>query len=386
MTQSTYDVIVIGVGGMGSAAACELARRGRRVLALEQFALGHDRGSSHGHTRIIRRAYYEHPDYVPLVRRAFERWYDLEQRQGIHLLTEIPCLSIGKADSPMIAGVRASAQQHNLPIEDLTAPELRRRFPAFRFSEEYVGVLEQSAGILYVEDCVQAHACEAVRLGAQIHDNEPVVSWKSDGREVVVQTTEGRYTAARLVITAGPWAGQVLAQRGAFLRVMRQVVLWFGTRDDHLFRRDVFPVYIADTPRGHFYGFPALSSSGVKVAQHYGAPEVESPSEIVRDVSDTDEKTLRGFLREHLPAVDGPLRRAAVCIYTLTPDRHFLIDLHPDHANVALAAGFSGHGFKFASVVGEILADLTEKGRTEQPIGMFRFDRFPPGPAPTSAP
>src|SRR5262252_4948854 len=152
MTTSNFDVIVIGVGGMGSAAACELARRGRRVLALEQFAVGHDRGSSHGLTRIIRKAYYEHPDYVPLVCRAFERWYDLEQRQGIHLLTESPCLSIGRSDSPMIAGVVASAQQHHLPVEHLSAAELRHRFPVFRFGEEYVGVLERSAGFLYVED------------------------------------------------------------------------------------------------------------------------------------------------------------------------------------------------------------------------------------------
>jgi sarcosine oxidase len=376
MTQRTYDVIVIGVGGMGSAAACELARRGRRVLALEQFALGHDRGSSHGHTRIIRKAYYEHPDYVPLVCRAFERWYDLEQRQGIHLLTESPCLSIGRSDSPMIAGVLASAKQHNLPVEHLSAAELRHRFPAFRFGDDYGGVLEHSAGFLYVEDCVQAHACEAVRLGATVQDNEPVVSWKADEREVSVETQAGRYTAARLVITVGPWAGEVLARRGAFLRVMRQVVQWFGTRDDSNFRRDVFPLYIADTPLGHFYGFPVLNSNGAKVAQHYGAPELCYPSEIDRSAKSEDEETARTFLREYLPAIDGPCRRASVCIYTLTPDRHFIIDLHPDHANVALAAGFSGHGFKFASVVGEILADLAENGRTELPIGMFRINRF----------
>ncbi len=376
MNQRIFDAIVIGVGGMGSAAACELARRGRRVLALEQFALGHDHGSSHGHTRIIRRAYYEHPDYVPLVCRAFERWYDLEQRQGVHLLTESPCLSIGRADSAMIAGVRASAVQHHLPVEYLSSAELRHRFPAFRFGEEYAGVLERSAGFLYVEDCVQAHACEAVRLGATILDNEPVVSWKATDREVIVETHAGQYTAARLVITAGSWAGQVLARRGTFLRVMRQIVQWFDTRDDSLFRRDVFPLYIADTPQGHFYGFPLLNANGVKVAQHYGASEVGSPSEIERKASPQDEETVRAFLREHLPAVDGPCRRASVCIYTLTPDRHFVIDLHSDHPNVALAAGFSGHGFKFASVVGEILADLADTGRTDLPIGMFRIGRF----------
>ncbi len=376
MTAHIYDAIVIGVGGMGSAAACELARRGRRVLALEQFALGHDRGSSHGHTRIIRRAYYEHPDYVPLVGRAFERWYDLEQRQGVHLLTESPCLSIGRRDSAMIGGVLASAEQHGLPVESLSPRELRSRFPAFRFADEYAGVLERSAGFLYVEDCVQAHTCEAVRLGATIHDHEPVVSWEADDREVRVETHGGRYTAARLVITAGPWAGEVLAQRGTFLRVMRQVVQWFGTSDDRLFRRDVFPLYIADTPQGHFYGFPVLNAHGAKVAQHYGAPELNSPSEIDRTPSAEDEEKARSFLREHLPLLDGSRRRASVCIYTLTPDRHFVIDLHPDHPNVALAAGFSGHGFKFASVVGEILADLADKGRTDLPIGMFRINRF----------
>jgi sarcosine oxidase len=378
MNPHTFDVIVIGVGGMGSAATCELARRGRRVLALEQFALGHDRGSSHGHTRIIRKAYYEHPDYVPLVCRAFERWYDLEQRQGIHLLSRCPCLSIGRADSTMIAGVRASATLHHLPVESLNAAELRQRFPAFRFREDYEGVLEHSAGFLYVDDCVQAHACEAVRLGATIRDNEPVVSWQAGEREVTVQTATDRYTAARLLITAGPWAGQLLADRGAFLHIMRQVVQWFGTRDDSQFRRDVFPLYITDTPQGHFYGFPVLNANGAKVAQHYGAPELTYPSEIERNIKPEDEERTRAFLREYLPMIDGPCRRASVCIYTLTTDRHFVIDLHPDHANVALAAGFSGHGFKFAPVVGEILADLADKGRTELPIGMFRLQRYAP--------
>ncbi len=375
MSARNFDVIVIGVGGMGSAAACELARRGRRVLALEQFALGHDRGSSHGHTRIIRKAYYEHPDYVPLVCRAFERWYDLEQRQGIHLLTECPCLSIGRSDSPTIAGVLASAKQHRLPVETLTSSELRYRYPAFRF-DDYVGVLERSAGFLYVEDCVQAHACEAVRMGATILDHEPVVSWQANEREVSVQTTAERYTAARLIVTAGPWAGQMLARQGACLRVVRQVAQWFGTCDDAAFRRDVFPLYLADTPQGHFYGFPVLNTNGAKVAQHYGAPEVTAPSEINRAIKPQDEETVRAFLRKHLPGIDGPCHRASVCLYTLTPDRHFIIDRHPDLANVVIAAGFSGHGFKFASVVGEILADLAEEGKTALPIEMFRAGRF----------
>ncbi len=386
MSDGNFDVIVIGVGGMGSAALFELARRGRRVLGLEQFEPGHDRGSSHGQTRIIRTAYYEHPAYVPLVRRAFERWYDLEQRQGRHLLTECGLLSVGLPDTEVIRGVRASAAEHRLPVEALSADDLRRRFPQFRFGHEYVGLLEQSAGFLYVEECVLAHVREAQNLGAVVRTREPVLSWQADQGGVTVRTHTGHYSAAKLVITAGPWAGRLLAAWGNRLTVMRQVVLWCGTRDDRQFRRSVFPLFVAETPGGIFYGFPVLDAAeGMKTAQHYGAPELRDPEEIDRTIRPQDEETIRRFHREHLPAVDGPVRRASVCIYTLTPDRHFLIDLHPEHPNVVLAAGFSGHGFKFASVVGEILADLAENGRTELPIEMFQRSRFneslPPGGA-----
>jgi sarcosine oxidase len=379
MSDGSYDVIVVGLGGMGSATAFELARRGQRVLGLEQFALGHDQGSSHGHTRTIRKAYYEHPDYVPLVCRAYEGWYDLEQRSGRHLLTESGCLSIARPDRPVVAGLLESARQHGLPVEQFSGGELRRRFPAFRFGDDYVGVLDSSAGFLYVDDCVQAHAREADRLGATLRENEPVISWEADRGGVRVRTRTGLYTAARLVLTAGPWAGRLLARWGSPLRVMRQVPLWFEPRDPGLFRRDMFPPYVADTPAGIFYGFPMIDPAGAKVAQHYGAPELDDPAEVERTVTGRDEEALRGFLREHLPALDGPRRRTSVCLYTLTPDRHFVIDLHPEHANVALAAGFSGHGYKFAPAVGEVLADLAEKGRTDLPIGMFRIGRFASG-------
>jgi sarcosine oxidase len=382
MSSSFFDVIVIGVGGMGSAAACELARRGRRVLGLEQFTVGHDQGSSHGHTRIIRKAYYEHPDYVPLVQRAYQRWYDLEQRQGRHLLTECPCLSLGPPDGELIAGVRESAARHHLPIENLSAAEVRKRYPMFHVSDQTAGVLERSAGFLYVDECVQAYAREAKKLGATIREHEPVISWSAHGNAVVVETATNRYSAERLVLTAGPWMGRLLAALGARLTVMRQVVFWFGTRDDRLFRRDVFPVYIAETPDGPFYGLPMLDSHGVKVARHYGAPELQDPAAVDRNVSLADEAVVQRFLSSYLPAVEGPLGRASVCLYTLTHDRHFLIDVHPEHPNVVFAAGFSGHGFKFASAVGEILADLADEGKSRLPIDLFRLARFAPAPAP----
>jgi sarcosine oxidase len=280
-------------------------------------------------------------------------------------------LSIGRPDSELITGVRRSAEEHRLPIESLSSSELRGRYPMFTFSGDEVGVLERSAGYLYVDECVAAHVAEARRLGAVVHDNEEAVSWEVRGDTVTVQTRKDCYTAARLVLAAGPWAGRLLGQLGIALRVMRQVVFWIGTSDDQRFRPDVFPIYIVDTPEGYFYGLPALDANGVKIAQHYGAPELTDPAQVERIVSGADETNVRQFLRSHLPAVNGPIRRASVCIYTLTPDRHFLIDVYPEHPQVVFAAGFSGHGFKFASVVGEILADLCDEGRTELPISMF---------------
>jgi sarcosine oxidase len=371
-----YDVIIIGAGGMGSAAAFELARRGRRVLALEQFNVGHNRGSSHGGTRIIRKAYFEHPDYVPLLHRAYERWYELEQICGKRLLTECGVLSIGHPGSSIVAGVERSAADHGLPLERFSRSELRTQFPQFHLREEDVAVLEREAGFLAVEECVLAHATEARRLGTMIREQEEVVAWRADDQHVEVVTRFNRYSAERLIITAGAWATRLLDRLGVPFNVMRQVPMWFGTSEPASFRRDCFPCYIVETSYGDFYGFPVVDLAGLKVAQHYGAAELTDPSAVDWSIQQGDELPLRKFLSDYLPSVDGPVNRSSICMYTVTPDRHFVIDLDPRHPNVAIAAGFSGHGFKFASVVGEIVADLCDDGRTEYPIEMFRATRF----------
>lgn len=376
MAHGTYDVIVLGIGGMGSAAAFELARRGRRVLGLEQYSLGHDRGSSHGQTRIIRKAYFEHPNYVPLLRRAYQRWYDLEQLQGRRLFTECGCLNIGTPDGVLVSGVRRAAAEHNLAVENLSAAEMRSRFPAFRFDDETVGVLEREAGFLAVEDCVVGYAEEARNLGAELRPNTPVLSWKLDGNTVIVRTEGQDFAAARLVVTAGSWATRMLSDLGLPLEVRRKVLLWFGTSDPGQFRRDVFPVYLTEQPEGTYYGFPVLDANGHKIARHDGGQVVTDPAAVDRTIHPEDETDCRNFLNQHLPGVDGPSRYGRVCLYTMTPDEHFVIGIHPVHPQVAVAAGFSGHGFKFASVVGEILADLADKGKTELPIDMFRITRF----------
>lgn len=373
---SNFDTIVVGVGGMGSAACFELARRGRQVLGLEQFPLVHARGSSHGQTRIIRTAYAEHPDYVPLAKRAFERWYELERLSGKRLLTECECLNAGVPGSELVEGVRASVRKHGLIAEELTGTEIVRRFPAFRFPLEYAGVVEQAAGFLYVEECVRAQIEAAASAGAIIHAEEPVREWKIVGGGVEVITDRRTYSAATLIIAAGAWATRLLASLGIPLTVMRQVLLWFdpGERAE-LFQRNRFPVFIADVPGGPIYGLPAIDSSGLKVARHYGAPELPNPDGVDWEVTERDQALVRPLLDAYLPGL-GVGTKGQVCMYTLTPDRHFVIDVHPEHSNVSVACGFSGHGFKFASAVGEALADLAERGKTSQPIGFFSAKRF----------
>jgi sarcosine oxidase len=372
---SSFDVIVLGVGGMGSAACFELARRGRRVLGLEQFPLVHDRGSSHGHTRIIRTAYAEGPAYVPLVRRAFERWYELEQLTGRHLLTDCACLNVGPPGSEHVEGVRASVREHKLASEELQGDAINRRFPAFRFPSDYTGVLEQDAGFLYVEECVRAHIDAAMSLGAEIHAEEPVREWKAVGDDVEVTTDKGTYHAAKLVVTAGAWATKLLADIGVPLCVMRQTLLWFNPERPEAFRRDNFPVFIADVPGAPFYGLPAIDHFGLKIARHYDAPELPNPDGVDWNLTHADEAAMRPLIDAYIPGL-GALTKGQVCMYTVTPDHHFVLDTHPQFQQVSVACGFSGHGFKFATTVGEIMADLAEHGRTKHDIAMFSARRF----------
>jgi sarcosine oxidase len=373
---ANFEVIVLGVGGMGSAACLELARRGHRVLGLEQFPLVHSRGSSHGQTRIIRTAYYEHPAYVPLLRRAFDKWYELEQLTGGHLLTECRCMNVGPETSELVAGVRDSVREHGLAAEELAGEEIGRMFPAFRFPGSFVGILEANAGFLAVEECVRAHIGAASSLGVEIKAEEIVRDWKPAGSGVEVTTEKGTYRAAKLVVTAGAWATRMLADMGVPLSVMRQTLLWFdaGTRAA-AFRRDNFPIFIADVPGGPFYGLPAIDRFGVKVARHYGAPELPDPDRVDWSLTEADVAAMRPLIDTYLPGLGG-LSKGQVCMYTLTPDRHFVIDLHPHWPQVTVACGFSGHGFKFAPVVGEILADLAERGGTRHEVAFLGAKRF----------
>lgn len=381
-----HDVIVLGLGGMGSAAACHLAGRGLRVLGIEQFHPPHNRGSSHGHTRVIRQAYFEHPSYVPLLLRAYELWERLERDTSRRLLLLPGGLMMGQPDSEVVAGSMASAQRYGLKHELLDARDIRRRFPPFVVPDGTVGLFEASGGLVFCEEAVRAHLTAATSSGAELHFNEPVLSWtaSSNGDGVTVRTSRAEYSASQLVITPGPWAPTLLEELGLPLTVERQVLLWFrppgGTAP---FAPDRFPIYIWQHDDGATpYGFPCTDDvpDAVKIA-FYRKPSSEpcTPESIDRTIRDDDVSAMRSSMRQFLPALDGELACGATCLYTLTPDLNFIVGAHPRHRQVKLAAGFSGHGFKFCTVIGEILADLVETGRTALDIQLFDPQRFRAG-------
>ncbi|WP_369140956.1 N-methyl-L-tryptophan oxidase [Modestobacter versicolor] len=370
-----YDVIVVGLGGMGSAAAAHLAARGQRVLGLERFGPAHDRGSSHGGSRITRQSYFEDPAYVPLLLRSYELWHELAADSGADVITLTGGVFLGRPDSLTVAGSLLAAREWGLPHELLDAGEVRRRFPTLSPAEDEVGVYETAAGFVRPEVTVAAHLALAEKRGAELHYDEPVTEWSetADGG-VRVRTAAGEYTAGQLVICPGAWAPELLADLGVPFTVERQVMYWFQPSDGvGPYAADRHPIYIHEAADGtQIYGFPAIDGpdGGAKVAFfRRGIPC--SPDTIDREVHPEEIAAMTDHVRTVLPTLPGRYLTAATCMYTTTPDQHFVIARHPEHAAVTVACGFSGHGFKFVPVVGEVLADLATTGTTEHPIALF---------------
>lgn len=373
----SWDVIICGLGAMGSAVAWQLARRGRRVLGFDRFEPPHGLGSSHGGSRIIREAYFEHPAYVPLVQRAYELWHEIEERTGRTLLHRTGGLMVGPPDGTVAGGARRSAERHGLPFETLSAAEVRRRFPGLRPDDDAVAILEPRAGYLSPEACIDAQLALAREAGAELRFGEPVVSWSADGDGVVVRTPDGERRAGRLVITAGAWSAGLTSGLELPLAVERVVVCWFEPRaHPDRFRPDRLPVWVAEYETDRImYGIPDAGDGAKAGLHHQGrAAAVET---IDRDAHPADLDALRGPLRRFAPDLDGRLRRAEVCMYTNTPDHHFIIDVHPLHPQILIAAGFSGHGFKFSSAIGDLIAravvDDDERPALLRPFGIDRF-------------
>ena len=375
------NVIVIGLGAMGSSAAQQLAERGHRVLGFDLFTPPHNNGSSHGQTRIIRQAYWEDWRYVPLLLRSYELWRRLGADSGHSLLQITGCLAIGHPDGDLISRSEQSARKFELPHEMLSSAQIRHRYPAFAVRDEMVGHWEKNAGYLLVEACVRAQLERAAVAGAELHCDEPVVEWSATpGGGVSVRTAKAHYSADRLVICAGAWAAQVLDSLQLPLTVTRQVAYWFEPRCGiDIFQHGRMPVYLWEAEAGErmLYGFPLVGppSEGVKVALH-GSDEICTPDTVVRQIQPSDELAIRERLAGTLPLLAGRLLRAETCLYTMTPDEHFVIDSHPEYPQVTLAAGFSGHGFKFASVMGEVLGDLALGLTPAYDLALFSLQRL----------
>lgn len=369
------DVIIAGLGAMGSQALAECARRGWRVVGFDRFAPPHDQGSSHGRSRIIREAYFEDPIYVPLVQRAYERWAELAAETGTELFRQTGGLCYGPAQGELVAGARRSAALHRLPHETLSAAQIRTRFPAFNVADDWIGVLEPRAGMLAPEAAIAAALTVAERRGAKVHRDEPVRSWRQEGESVVVETDRGTYRAAQLVLAAGMWMPAVVAELAPSLSVQRNVLYWFSPVGDAApFRPDRFPVFLGELEPGLiWYGFPD-TGDGVKVALHHHGPGT-TPENIDRSVHTDEIKRMRALLQRFLSEANGALRETQVCTYTTTPDQHFILDRHPTAPRVWVASPCSGHGFKFASAIGEVLADLVQSGKSRFDLTPFALGR-----------
>ena len=374
---SAYDVIVLGIGGMGSATVYHLARRRRKVLGLERFSLAHDQGSSHGVNRIIRLAYAEHPSYVPLVRRAYELWRELENRVGERLLFITGGLDIGPENGEIFAGSLASCRQHHIPHQILTAREIACRYPGMHLPDNLLSVYQADGGFVLSERGILAHVTAAQALGAEIHACERVIEWSPEGSGVVVRTDRDTYRADRLVITAGAWIGDAVPALARVAVPERQVLIWTQPLRPEYFAMGAFPIFNMEAEEGRLYGLPVYGIPGFKFGRFHHREERSHPDAMNRGFDAADERLLRAGIARYFPQANGPALAMKTCIFTLAPDEHFILDRHPEYEQASIASPCSGHGFKFAPVVGEIMADFAiDGGCRNWDLSLFRIDRF----------
>lgn len=377
----SYDVIVVGVGGMGSAALYHLARRGLKVLGLEKFGIAHEWGSSHGLSRIIRLAYHEDPRYVPLLRRAYDLWEQLGDEAGTEVLHITGGLDIGPPDQPRVFNnALNTAKLHTLEHEVLTAEQVNERFPGYSLPPGYRAVYSPKGGIVAPERAIKAHVAGALAAGAQLRKREPLVSWQptADGG-VRVTTAKAQYTARRLVLTAGAWLPQLVPALQEVCVVERQVIAWFEVDEPERFAR--FPISIITDDLGEFYIFPPFDHAGLKIGKFNHLYEKAQPDALSREITAADERVLRGAVARHFPHANHEMSLAKACMFTNSTDHHFIIDRLPDAQQVVICSACSGHGFKFCSVIGEVLADLAADGATRHDIDMHRISPRRPGHA-----
>ena len=376
-----YDAIVVGVGGMGSATLYHLAKRGLKVLGIDQFEIPHEMGSSHGLTRIIRLAYYEDLSYVPLLHRSYELWAELEREFGEQLFYQTGSIDMGPEDSDVFRGSLQSCMENDFEHEVLNSKQLSARFPGYRMSAETMAVFQPQGGLLAPERCISAHAELAVAQGALIHTGERVLGWDIlPDERVQVRSDAAVYRADKLVICGGAWASKLAPGLKGKAAPERQALIWLEPKQPEWFGLERFPVWNGQVEEGRFYGLPVFNPSGktpgMKLGRYHHREETCDPDTVDRAVYREDEDLLRTFAERYFPDGAGETLNMVVCMFTNTADEHFVLDTLPGAPQVSVAAGFSGHGFKMASVIGEVMADLAQRGASRHDIALHRMGRL----------
>ena len=379
-----FDYIVIGVGSMGSSTCYHLAKSGATVLGIEQFELAHERGAHSGQSRIVRKAYFEHPDYIPLLERAYQNWQEIEKVSGNKMYHETGIFYAGPIGHTIIESIRTAAAQYEIPLLDGRNGDQLEILPLFDLSEGYEWIYEPEAGFVETEKAILSYVEQAKKLGTVIHQHEKVLGWELIEDGVEVRTSNGNYTCKKIIVTAGPWSAKLMPTINDELKITRQTLMWIQPDEANSFKIPAFPCWFVvdkDKP-GAYYGFPIAeihdtkNPNGFKFAYHYPGAETD-PDDVDRNIKEIDKEPLLSFIERYIPKAKGQVLDVKTCLYSNSKDENFVIDcLEGTEGRVCFARGFSGHGFKFVSVVGEIMADLALKGATTLPIGFLRADRF----------
>tara|TARA_B100000927_G_scaffold81699_1_gene65474 strand:- start:9301 stop:10566 length:1266 start_codon:yes stop_codon:yes gene_type:complete len=383
LKEHNFDVIVIGVGSMGSSSCFQLAKKGYKVLGIEQFNLPHDKGSHSGQSRIIRKAYFEHPDYVPLLKKAYKNWDILQNESGQNIYHKTGLLYFGKSNSGLLKSVISSSELYDIPLKKLNHTEILSEYKQFSIPDNFKGLLEPDAGFLTPERAILTHVELALKKGASIHLNEKVIDWIQKDGIIKVKTNKDKYYCKKLIITSGAWSKELIPNLKPKIITTQQLISWVIPKKWDDFTLGKFPCWTIEEEesKGLFYGFPILESGqfgapiGLKIAHHYPGKEI-NPNKVHREIDKNEEKTLTTFLNKFIPNGYSKTHVMKTCLYSNSPDSDFIVDFLDVNKNVIIGSGFSGHGFKFSSVIGEILSDLAINGNTLLPIDFLRLDRF----------
>lgn len=366
------DVVVIGCGAVGLATVFELSKLGCKVVGIEQHQIGHDKGSSHGETRAIRKAYFENPAYVPLLNEAYNLWDELQQLTHTELFVRTGVLQIGPKDSRVLSGSILAAKEHKIDIEELSSNEINERFTGLTINDDMSGVFEPDAGYIFIDKVISLLSLLSRNFAATLLETEKVIHWKKNNiGQICVVTNKRTITCERLVITTGGWASNLLADLSLPLAIVQKGLYWFEACELHTSKH--LPTFLFDSPASAFYGFPSYNNH-IKIARHSGGKIISLPEDATTD--DKELKEISEFAIKHLRGINSPPRKKGVCFYTLTPDENFIIDFHPQFENIVFATGLSGHGFKMSNVLGQYLAQMVTVGYKPKHMNFLSLDRF----------